>query len=213
VKKRALGVVSVVFLLVALNQFVLLVGATSVPYPTDPNTEPPTLVVETPVNGSDSYAENSLTLVFSVTKPESWNQYHMGIPVVGDYYVNVYLDENLDSTYYDPLVADQLTANYDVALNHLSNEQHTLKIDVNARTFYENPDSGGAAFKEHFITTSATINFTINPDQKTIQFSIDQTDPIPEFPSWLILPLFISITLAVIAIRKKLTSSGYRKQK
>ena len=33
-------------------------------------------------------------------------------------------------------------------------------------------------------------------------------EPIPEFPAWIILPLFVTATLAIIIGRKRLTKSG-----
>jgi hypothetical protein len=88
VMKKALGVTFVSALLfstVALLQFVSLAKANPVPYPSTPNIDLPTLTVQTPQNHSDIYAENSLILNYSITKPDSWNHYQLGIPVIGNY--------------------------------------------------------------------------------------------------------------------------------
>ena len=207
--KRTLVVAFILALLfstVALLQFVSLAKANPVPYPPEPNTDLPTLTVQTPQNYSDIYAENSVILNFSVTKPDSWNHYWMfGFPVIGDYSVWVYLDEKLNSTYWDPRVQDQLTTIYSVVLNDLTSEPHNLRIDVRARTFYENPNkSAKPDYLEHFMNVSQTIHFTIIADHRMILFTVDETVAIPEFPSWTILPLFLIATFLALSVRKRL---------
>jgi hypothetical protein len=204
--KKALGVAFVLALLlsaVALLQFVSLAKANPVPYPPTPNTELPTITVQTPQNYSDIYAENSVILNFSVTKPDSWNRYHLGIPVIGDYQVFVYLDSDLFDTFLDPRPYEQLTRDYSLVLNGLTSELHTLKIDVRARTFYKITKAAEDPL-EHFMNTSATIHFNIIADHRMILFNVDETVAIPEFPSWTILPLFLIATFLALSVRKKL---------
>jgi len=62
-----------------------------IPYPSEPNKEPPTLQVESPQNGT-VYASDTTELAFTVTKPDSWNSYwSIGVsslvPVIGSYIV------------------------------------------------------------------------------------------------------------------------------
>ena len=203
--KKALGVAFVLALLfstVALLQFVSLAKANPVPYPSTPNTELPTLTVQTPQNYSDIYAENSFILNYSVTKPDSWNHYHLGIPVIGDYQVFVYLDNNLLDTFLDYPHYEHVTKNYLVVLNGLTNEWHTLKIDVRARTFYK-ITKVAEDYLEHFMNTSATIHFNIIAENRMILLTIDETATIPEFPSWTILPIFTIATLLIIICKHK----------
>ena len=197
-------ILALVLSTVALLQFVSLAKANPVPYPPTPNTDLPTITVQTPQNYSDTYAENSVILNFSVTKPDSWNHYHLGIPVIGDYQVFVYLDRNLFDTFVDPRPYEQLTRDYSVVLNGLTSELHTLKIDVRARTFYKNNSTGLVDYLEHFMNVSATIQFTIIADHRMILFTVDEIEAIPEFPSWTILPLFLIVTFLALSVRKKL---------
>jgi hypothetical protein len=71
--------------------------ANPVPYPTAPNTDLLVLHIDTPEKYSTAYANNTLSLIFRVVEPPSWNSYkdQMGImyePMVGDFSVWVYLD-------------------------------------------------------------------------------------------------------------------------
>jgi hypothetical protein len=203
--KKGLGVTSVLALLfstAALLQFVSLAKANPVPYPSTPNTDLPTLTVQTPQNHSDIYAENSFILNYSITKPDSWNNYHLGIPVIGNYVVFVYLDNNLLDTFLDYRPYEHVTKNYSLVLNGLTNEWHTIKIDVRARTFYKTTKAAKNPL-EHFMNTSATINFNIIAENKKILLTIDETATIPEFPSWIILPLTMIVTLIAVGARRK----------
>jgi hypothetical protein len=213
VKKRAVFAL-LLFLLGSLSiftsgtvftslQFVSLVKANPVPYPSTPNTDLPTLTVQTPQNYSDIYAENLLILNFSVTKPDSWNHYHLGIPAIGDYQVYVYLDNNLLDTLLDyPRPYDQMSKDYSVVLNGLTSEWHTIQIDVRARTFYKITKAAEKPL-EHIMNTSATIHFNIITENKTIFPTVDETVTIPEFQPWMILPLIATATLLVTVIRRK----------
>jgi hypothetical protein len=214
VKKRAVFAL-LLFLLGSLSiftsgtvftsfQFVRLVKANPVPYPSTPNTDLPTLTVQTPQNHSDVYAENSLILNFNVTKPDSWNHYHLGIPAVGDYQVFVYLDNNLFDTLLDyPRPYEQMSRDYSVVLNGLTSEWHTIQIDVRARTFYKITKAAEKPL-EHIMNISATIHFNIIAENKTILLTVDETATIPEFPSWTILPLTILATLIAVGVKRRL---------
>jgi hypothetical protein len=197
--KKASGVVFVFVLMSSLQVF-SLVKANPVPHPSKPNTELPTLTVQTPQNYSDIYAENSFILNYSVTKPDSWDHYHLGIPVIGYYQVFVYLDNNqIDSFIERPY--HPFTKNYSVVLNELTNGWHTLQIDVKATTFYQITKS--AKPLEHINNTSATINFHIIAQNKTILLNTHETTTIPEFPSWAVLPITLAATLLAAVMRRK----------
>lgn len=173
------------------------------PYPSTPNTDLPTLTVQTPQNYSGIYAENSFILNYTVTKPDSWNNYHLGIPVIGDYQVFVYLDNDLLDRFIDyPRPYEQMSRDYSVVLNGLTSEWHTIQIDIRARTFYkitkaaENP-------LEHIMNTSATVHLNIIAENKMILFTVDETAAIPEFQLWMILPLTAIATLLVAVMRRR----------
>jgi hypothetical protein len=116
------------------------------------------------------------------------------------------LDNNLLDTFIDYRPYEHVTKNYSLVLNGLTNEWRTLKIDVSARTFYKTTTSAKNPL-EHFMNTSATINFNIIAENKKILLTIDETATIPEFSSWPVLPLFLTVTLAVTLCRKKLTKN------
>ncbi len=203
-------VFTLLFSAVSSLQFASLATANPVPYPPEPNTELPTLTVQTPCNHSNSYAENTVTFNFSVTKPDSWNHYWMfGFPVIGDYSVWVYLDEKQYSTYWDPRVPDQLTTDYSVVLYNLTSEPHNLRIDVRARTFYENPNkTEHSDYAEHFMNVSQAIHFTVIADQRMILFTVDEIGFIPELPSWTPMLIMLSVlAVAVVVYKRRVTKT------
>jgi hypothetical protein len=97
-----------------------------------------------------------------------------GLPVIGDYSVWVYLGGNLNCTYWDPCVRDVLTTNYSLALDGLTSEPHTLRIDLLARAFYNNSNYSNeqtGQYNEYRSNVTQTIHFTLNVDSKTIFFT------------------------------------------
>lgn len=173
-------VLTLLFSAVAALQFASLASANPVPYPPAPNTELPALTVQVPPNYSDGYATNTLSLNFAVTKPDSWNAYWLGatkgLPIIGDYWVLVYLDGVLNCMYYDPRVRDVPTANYSVVLDGLTSETHILKMQVRARAFYNNTNYSyyqTLQYNEYHSNVTQTSHFTLNADSKTIVFTAD----------------------------------------
>jgi len=171
-------ILALLFSIAAVLQSISLVSANPVPYPPAPNTDLPTLTVQTPPNYSDCYAANTVILSFAVTKPDSWNSYWLGVtsglPVVGDYSVWVYLDGNLNCTYWDPCVRDVLTTNYSLVLDGLTSEPHTLRIDLLVRAFYNNSNYSNeqtGQYSEYRSNVTQTIHFTLNVDSKTLFFT------------------------------------------
>jgi len=64
----------------------------------------------------------------------------------------------------------------------------------------------------HHITVYAnyTMNSGIGYDEKEIYFKIDmdsETSSIPEFPSWIVLPVFVVTTIAVISWKNKMSKN------
>ena len=86
-----------------------------------------------------------------------------------------------------------------VALPELSEGSHCLTIDVLCGLYdYHGANPPSAPFQptspgssDYIATWTHTIFFTINTY-------------IPEFPSWIILPLFVVVTISTIFFRKKL---------
>ena len=50
---------------------------------------------------------------------------------------------------------------------------------------------------------------TDSNDRPLVDIVINSTQVIPEFPSWIILPIFLITTFSVVVIRKRLTSTSY----
>jgi hypothetical protein len=136
-----------------------------IPYPSEPNTELPTLKVESPQNRT-AYTEGTAELAFTVTKPFSWHIYwYTGasepIPVIGSYIVWVYLDGNKTYHFLDPHLQKVRTANYSLTLDWLKSGTHSLRIDMKATTYYKNPYPDLYDYLTHSMNVSETIQFTI----------------------------------------------------
>jgi hypothetical protein len=166
----ALTLISALLLVATVLHFPSLASANPVPYPSEPNKESPTLKVDSPQNG-EVYTGDTVELVFAVTKPDSWNHYWLGVtsglPVIGDYLVWVYLDGDLNCTFWDPNLRDTPTTDYSVVLDGLAEGGHKVKIDVVPRTFYENQNPGPRDtdyFSYQLDNVSDTIHFTVNSD-------------------------------------------------
>ena len=163
-KTSALSIIIALQLVLLVFYFPSLATANPIPYSSEPNTESPTLEVISPKSG-EFYDENSIELVFSVTKPDSWNFYWLGeegLPVIGDYWVYVYLDGELNTQTYSPNIRDVHTTNYSIVLEELERGSHTTKIDLEPRTFYLNPDPGPKEL-DYF-------SYQLNPVSEMIQF-------------------------------------------
>jgi hypothetical protein len=79
----------------------------------------------------------------------------------------------------------------------LSEGSHNITVYVaceypNNNRFVNEPDTITAFY-------NSTVHFTI---------STNSEQEIPEFPSWIVLPLFLTVTLAVTLCRKKLSKTG-----
>jgi hypothetical protein len=213
----ALILISALLLVAVALHFPSLASANPVPYPSEPNKESPTLKVESPQNGK-VYAGDTVELVFTVTKPDSWNYYWLGVtsglPIIGDYSVWVYLDGNLKETCWDPCLRDVPTTNYPVVLDGLMIGGHSLKIDVRARTFYENPNPDPQDYLEYLMNVSETIHFTINSGLPSSQHPSQETTSTPErapepFPT-----IFVAASAAIVATASGLSAAYYlRKRK
>jgi hypothetical protein len=170
-KITALASCMLLLLLVSVFQSFSLAKANPVPYPTEPNQELPTLEVDSPKNG-EFFAVATVSLNFTVTKPDSWNHYWMfGFPVIGSYVVEVYLDGNPHSTCNDPGSSGFPTADYSVFLYRLTRGTHSVKIEVEAFAYYDdpaNPEPGRYLTYSRSITE--TIRFTVDASKQIMSF-------------------------------------------
>jgi hypothetical protein len=86
-----------------------------------------------------------------------------------------------------------------VALPELSEGQHSITVYLECHTHTWDINSPNFPDPDYYnYSDSQTVHFSINtkPEQE-----------IPEFPSWLVLPMFLTATLAVTLCRKKLTKN------
>jgi hypothetical protein len=166
-KKTALALcMLLLLLLLVMFQFSGLALANPVPYPSEPSQEFPTLKVDSPKNG-EVLTASSVSLNFTVTKPDSWDYYWLTtMPVIGTYDVFTYLDGNLlnKNPLMDPGSSSFPTANYSVSLSMLTRGTHTAKIDVEASTYYEDPEPEQGDYLTFSKNISETVHFTVNAD-------------------------------------------------
>jgi hypothetical protein len=92
VKRTALASFTLLLLLVVIFQFSSLALANPVPYPAEPSQEFPIIKVDSPEDG-EFLTATSVSLNFTVIKPDSWNFYWLTtMPVIGTYDVFMYMD-------------------------------------------------------------------------------------------------------------------------
>jgi len=154
--------------------------------PDTPSTELPTLIVSTPKNYSDYYADNTFKLDFIIIEPESWNSYNMGFSYIGEYHARMYLDGRQMS----PI--SNTVADYTATFSNLSETEHAVQIVVEARAYYDvKVKERGRLLvtiklaNKTYITQ--TIRFQLYPDSKTVSFRKDpqvvSKDPYPSPPT------------------------------
>jgi hypothetical protein len=156
-----------------------------------PQKEPasPILVIDSPVRNKTKNTSN-VDLNFTVYVA-SWNKYYSG-----DY---LRIGYSLDEKPYVWFIVNDVIPKineYEVAVFHFSMKLTGLSDGTHSLT----------ASAQHFGYYSPAPykveRFIVRGYSPEIFFSIE-TNTIPEFPSWIILPLFLVVTLFVIIIRKK----------
>ena len=168
VKKTALASF-VVLLLVVIFQFSSVVLANPIPYPAESSQEFPTIKLNSPKDG-EVLAATTVSLNFTVIKPDSWNFYWLTkMPVIGTYDVFMYMDGNLLSKnpLMDPGSSGFPTADYSVSLSMLTRGTHTVKIEVEAFTYYDDPEPEHGDYLTFSKNISETVYFTVNADMPT----------------------------------------------
>ena len=149
-------------------------GLTQYPgeYPTEPSQEFPTIKMDSPKNG-EALATNTAKISFTVTKPNSWDNYwyylapmlNQPMPVIGSYIVHVYLDGKLRGIMPDPGPVGFPNADYSLSYDKLARGIHNVSVVIGARTLYDDPETDGFLIYPKNITE--TRQFTVNADLPT----------------------------------------------
>ena len=163
-------------------------------YPETPNKDLPIITVQSPTN--TTYYVNEIPLNFLVTKRDSWFQNNMTLVVIQR--IDYQLDGkvvNLWSTQTAPHPPTLPTTKQLSTILNVSRGQHVLQINVTATSFYD-----------PFQSTDWHLPFSIQiVASKTIIFTVDAGDGVPEFQSWtLILLIFTGMAVASTIYRRKL---------
>jgi hypothetical protein len=206
-KRTALASCILLLMLVVMFQF-NLAAANAIPYPTEPNQEFPTLEVKSPKN-EEVFTATTVEINFTVTKPDSWNFYWLTtMPVIGTYGVFIYLDGNLHSKIplVDPGSSGFPTADYSVFLSRLTRGTHTVKIDVEAFTYYNDPSPEPGDYLTYSRNITETIHFAVNADLPTPSPS-PTSSPSPEstpetepFPTILVVASIASVAIVATSV-------------
>jgi hypothetical protein len=198
---KSVARIAVILLLISLSVIEVEVAeANPIPYPSTPSTELPTLVVRSPKNYSDYYADGTFKLDFIIIQPESWNTYYtkMGIrlPIIGQCMLYLYLDGTHNFPQRFP--RSSTVTDYTATFSNLTGTEHVVQIVVVARAYYE----AYYTRNDETITTgntnntyiTQTIHFQLEPDSKVVSFQeypqAVSKDPYPNPPTPI--PIIIS---------------------
>jgi len=191
VKKTALASAAIMLFIVVACPTVRFATANPIPYPDTPSTELPTLIIRTPENYSDCYADDTFKLDFIIIQPESWDSYYRGfIPIIGSYGTRVYLDGNatwnLQRSPRSNIVTD-----YAAIFSNLTDTEHVVHLVVEAMASYmgyftrDGETISTGLTNNTYITQ--TVHFQLEPDSKTVSFQKDpqvvSRDPYPDPPT------------------------------
>ncbi len=155
-----------------------VVNANPVPFSSVPNTDLPSLTVDTPVSPSPLYDNNTVAMDITVVQPDAWLSYYMGfMPSVGSCYGYVYLDGamkigfpstqdkfnqyNISFTGYPATV---LKINgYNVSFTNEKDIQHKLTIQLYCITFSQ--------IGNYQSNVTQDVSFTMDSSSQTISFT------------------------------------------
>jgi len=201
-KKTALASCMLVLLIVnTLLFFICPVQADTsyIPYPNEPSQEFPTLKINSPIN-AEVFTTTTAQVNITISKPESWNVYWLTtMPVIGSYLVDIYLDGSFHSQLVDPGSSGFPNANYFVYLNKLGRGGHSVKIEVEAFTFYNDPSPEPGDYLLYPKNISETIHFTVNADLPTPTPSPEPTTK-SEFPILLLVAGYGTVIAVVVVL-------------
>jgi hypothetical protein len=143
----------------------------------DAITEPTTIIIVSP-EGNQTYNSDNVTLIVNVGVQPIYEDGGNTHYIRSVSYKGDWMEQTERIFYHltDWLMAKKITITINVT--GLSDGLHNLTV---------------YAYDSYSIETPTTVNF-----------SIDTQNPIPEFPSWVILPLLLVATVVVAVARKKL---------
>ena len=198
-KKTALTLTVIIFIIIVVCPTARFTTANPIPYPDKPSTELPTLVIKSPENYSDYYADNTFKLDFTIIKPESWNLHYKFIPIRGQVSFHVYLDgnrslprvlSNFTVTDFSVVQTSDTVTDYTFIFRNLTDTEHVVHIVVEAEAIYmgyfeRNGETIGTGVTNNTYITQ-TAHFQLDPDSKTVSFQKDpqivSRDPYPNPP-------------------------------
>lgn len=152
-----------------------------------PGTIPPIITVSSPQNNA-VYKSNTVYVSFNVSKPQPPMSLDAGISSV-----RYTLDGNRNGLY----SCNHYSSDYPPGLPQFSYSKnwtlregtHTLLIEASGVVLPGNMTIFG-------MSSSSTVFFTVGT-------AINSEQNIPEFPSWIVLPLTMMATLAVIVVKRR----------
>jgi hypothetical protein len=205
-KSSASVLIIVSLVSVLVGQIVSLVmanpGLWLLGFPSEPVKTPPEIVFQSPLN-DQTYDSNPIWLNFTIVKPESWffvanstyikpnNYIYVNITSVS-YSIDSITSKNIPILDVTDLLVENTpsrTLNFSTTLS-LPKGAHNLTINLQCTSYY---------WGDHYSIPS---NITLNFSSETVCFTV--LGSVPEFPSWTILPLVLTITLFSIIVRKQL---------
>ena len=185
-------------------------------FPRDPVKTPPEIVFQSPLN-DQTYYSNFMWLNFTIIKPESWffvadgsyiqpnNYIYVNVTTVS-YSVDGITIENTPIIDVTDLLVEKLPSrllNFSTNMS-LPEGEHTLTVHLRCESYYWSSESS--------IPANISVNFSSEP----VHFTI--IEPIPEFPSWIIIPLFFLISVIALVSNnyliknKKKSASNFSNQ-
>jgi len=200
--------------LVAGLQAVEVAEANPIVFPTKPITDPPTLIIQSPINNY-SYLETSVPLNITVIKPASWGPsgnasiyYDCGIS-----YIHYILDGTsyslFQSQLINPIPQDLLPtiSNFSQSLKDLRNGAHSLQVIIYALSQWCPDNSGpyGTSVPPFYFynmtVTSEIIHFTVGLQTTS--------SPSPTINPTIVLPAATSTTLPTPSPTPSITPSSF----
>jgi hypothetical protein len=101
----------------------------------------------------------------------------------------------------DPGSSGFPTADYSVSLNMLTRGTHTVKIDVEAFTYYDDPEPEHGDYLTFSKNISETVHFTVNADIPTPSPSTPTSEPQQEpFPAILVIAPIATLTITCMGL-------------
>jgi hypothetical protein len=174
-RMTVLAVLLTITMLIGTDVISVAEANPTVPYPQVPNTDLPSMIVETQANPMPLNNNNTAAINITVIQPDSWNHYYMGLkPLVGSYYGYVSVDGvgkflELSSEHQVSNCMISFTGYPDTVCrisghNHsLSNTaQHTLIIQLYGETFSQ--------IGNYEFNITQDVSFTVNSSSQTISF-------------------------------------------